>query len=300
MEGRGWGWALGGTDPVGTPARVCERRTRWGPFLSGFSISARVGAWPMRHCRTSAPWPNCQRGTSMPAQGLSSHSARASVREPRAAGAQPQGRARHGSGGGGQNGGRSRAESHPRPGSDLGAAPARVPRSQPAPVPAQSPTATAGPQLPLGPSAARGCGAGPPRSRPRYPRVPPGPVPLRAAVRDPRCGARSAPSPAAPGQPLPSPSPRGAAPRAHPGGPVRVALHLGEDEVSGLEAVRHGGRGAGRRRRPRPRAAASNGAGTARPGPQDVPPLPQARFLLAVSSAAPPPRPMGRSEDTAG
>lgn len=264
------------------------------PSRPGLGLGPCVSAGPQLLGPIASVGPQCQHRASVPIQP--EHQCGSPGRR----GHSPRGEP----GTGGQNGGRSRAEPHPRPGSDLGAAPARVPRSQPAPVPAQSPTATAGPQLPLGPSAARGCGAGPPRSRPRsgprYPRVPPGPVPLRAAVRDPRCGARSAPSPAAPGQPLPSPSPRGAAPRAHPGGPVRVALHLGEDEVSGLEAVRHGGRGAGRRRRPRPRAAASNGAGTARPGPQDVPPLPQARFLLAVSSAAPPPRPMGRSEDTAG
>lgn len=195
----------------------------------------------------------------------------------------------------------------------------------PFPITAPSPAgnrarcgASAGPQLPAGPGASgaplptrdlsshsaqaqRGL-AMPARPDPS-PAVPASrraPVPLRAAVRNPRCGARSAPSPAATGQPFPSPSPRGAAPRAHPGGPMRVALHLGEDEISGLEAVRHGGRGAGRRRRPRPRAAASNGAGTARPGPQDVPPLPQTQILLVASGAALPSRPMGRCEGTAG
>lgn len=43
------------------------------------------------------------------------------------------------------------------------------------------------------------------------------PVPLRAAVRNPRCGARSAPSPAAPGQPFPSPFPSRSGPAGSPG-----------------------------------------------------------------------------------
>lgn len=217
MEGRGWGWALGGTDPAGTPARVCERRTRWGPFLSGFSISARVGAWPMRQCRTSAPWPNCQRGTPVPAQGLSSHSARASVREPRAAGAQPQGRARHGR-------------------TERGPLPSRAP--SPAGLRPRC-SASAGPPLPAGPGAStephRHCGTSAPtrpkRSTGLQCRPAPIPAPLRAPLSPGAAGPRPAasgregpalrsalrPEPSRPGAAPPEPFPSRSGPAGSPG-----------------------------------------------------------------------------------
>lgn len=97
-------------------------------------------------------------------------------------------------------------------------------------------------------------------------RVPP-PDPASIPVRDPR--------------PPPAPSPRGAALPSHPGRPVRVALHLGEDEVPGFEVVWHGGTGGrggrgGHRARAGPaQAAAAPGRRRGRPAPhgtQDVPP----------------------------
>ena len=173
--------------------------------------------WGLAHVSVqdlSSPlWLKCQRGTQVPARGLSSHSAQASARDPGAAEAQS---ARGDPGTGAREEGRTGPvpNQSPIPGRDQSAvrcqrgsaAPSR-PRCQ------QSPAANAGPQLPLRPSAARARNAGPPRSQPRCPRVPPSSGPAASGRETPALRSALRPEPRRPGAALPESLPLAERPR---------------------------------------------------------------------------------------